>query len=75
MVIFHGSYSPFFKHVCDGWTTFLSLLLCPKSSVKFPKTQNLWSLAQAYPSIDHRWSIIFATLPFMERVQPKVESC
>ena len=42
----------------------------PKSSVKFPKTQSLWSLAQAYTSIKHWWSTIFATLPFTERAEP-----
>ena len=35
----------------------------------FFKSQNLWSLAQAYPSTNHWWSIIFATLPFLERVK------
>ena len=59
MVILHGSYSHslfFFKYVRD--------------SVKFPMTKNLWSLPQAYPSINHWWSIIFATLRSLERVGP-----
>ena len=64
-----GSYSHFFKHVCDKWITFFFSDI-PKSSVKFPKTQSLWSLAQAYPSIKHWCSIIFATLPFTERAEP-----
>ena len=46
----------FFQHVCD--------------SVKFPMTKNLWSLPQAYPSINHWWSIIFATLRSLGRVGP-----
>ena len=68
LVILRGSYSHFLKHVCDRWITFFSDI--PKSSVKFPKTQSLWSLAQAYPSIKNWWSIIFATLPFTERAEP-----
>ena len=59
MMILHGSYSHslfFFLHVCD--------------SVKFPMTKNLWSLPQAYPSINHWWSIIYATLTSLGRVGP-----
>ena len=44
--------------------------IIPKSSVKFLLTKNLRSLVQAYPSINHWWSITFATLPYIERVQP-----
>ena len=44
--------------------------IIPKSSVKFLLTKNLRSLVQAYPSINHWWSITFATLPSIERVQP-----
>ena len=44
--------------------------IIPKSSVKFLLTKNLRSLVQAYPSINHWWSITFATLLSIERVEP-----
>ena len=69
----HGDFTrlvfTFFK-TCLWWMNNLFFSDIPKSSVKFPKTQSLWSLAQAYPSIKHWWSIIFATLPFTERAEP-----
>ena len=64
----HGSYSHFLQQVRDRWIKFCSIIL--KSSLKFPITQNLWSLAQAYPSMNHWWSIIVVTLPSIARVVP-----
>ena len=44
--------------------------IIPKSSVKFLLTKSLRSLVQDYPSINHWWSITFATLPSIEIVEP-----
>ena len=76
MVILHGSnsnshFSFFFFFVICSWSmNYIFSPIIPKSSVKFLLTKNLRSLVQAYPSINHWWSITFATLPSIERAQP-----